>query len=90
MLRCVLARLKLRASDCVLVEDMLVNQKAARAIGMRTVWMQRYLDGRYRGPPHAGRPPNLGAKPRPAGVHPCPSPRYVRAKIHTLHTLLTL
>jgi putative hydrolase of the HAD superfamily len=27
----------------VLVEDTLVHQKAARAVGMGTVWMQRWL-----------------------------------------------
>ena len=36
-------------SRCVLVEDTLVHLKAARSIGMRTVWMQRYLGGRFRG-----------------------------------------
>ncbi len=42
MLRMVLARLRLRAERCVLVEDTLVHQKAARRIGMKTVWMQRW------------------------------------------------
>jgi len=43
MLRHVLARRQLRACDCVLVEDTLIHQKSARALGMRTVWMQRWL-----------------------------------------------
>jgi len=43
MFRHVLARLGLRAADCVLVEDTLEHQKAARSIGMRTVWMQRWM-----------------------------------------------
>lgn len=43
MFRHLLARLQLRASDCVLVEDTLVHQKAARRVGLRTVWMQRWL-----------------------------------------------
>lgn len=30
---------------CVLVEDTLEHQKAARQLGMTTVWMQRYLKG---------------------------------------------
>lgn len=45
MFRMVLARLKLQASRCVLVEDTLVHQKTARGLGMDTVWMQRWLRG---------------------------------------------
>jgi putative hydrolase of the HAD superfamily len=86
------ARLKVRTSDCVLVEDMLENQKAARGIGMRTAWMQRYLEGRYRGHLRvgAGSGANNGAHSREVGVHPCPSPRYVYAKIKSLQSLLSL
>jgi putative hydrolase of the HAD superfamily len=43
MLRHVLARRRLRPADCVLVEDTLVHQKSARALGLKTVWMQRWL-----------------------------------------------
>lgn len=43
MFRLVLARLGLRASDCVLVEDTLIHQKRARGLGLQTVWMQRWL-----------------------------------------------
>jgi putative hydrolase of the HAD superfamily len=43
MLRRVAARLKVPPSRCVLVEDTLVHQKAARRLGMRTVWLQRWL-----------------------------------------------
>jgi putative hydrolase of the HAD superfamily len=43
MLRHVLARHRLRATDCVLVEDTLIHQKSARALGIKTVWMQRWL-----------------------------------------------
>lgn len=42
MLRALAARLKVRPSRCTLVEDTLVHQKAARSIGMQTVWMQRW------------------------------------------------
>ena len=42
MLRRVAARLKVHPSRCVLVEDTLVHQKAARRVGMATVWMQRW------------------------------------------------
>jgi putative hydrolase of the HAD superfamily len=92
MLRHVTARLKVRPSDCVLVEDMLDNQKSARGIGMRTAWMQRYLDGRFDGHlrmgTHGGA--NFGRRAAKVGVHPCPSPRYVCAKIRSLQELLTL
>jgi putative hydrolase of the HAD superfamily len=92
MFRHLVARLKVRASDCVLVEDVLENQRAARRIGMGTAWMQRYLEGRYRGHLRIGigAGSNNGSRPREVGVHPCPSPRYVCAKIKSLHTLLRM
>jgi putative hydrolase of the HAD superfamily len=92
MFRRILAKLKLRAVDCVLVEDVLANQKAARGIGMCTAWMQRYLEGRYRGPLRGGASSgfNNASRTGEVGVHPCPSPRYVCAKINSLHKLLTL
>ncbi|PTT91316.1 pyrimidine 5'-nucleotidase [Pelomonas sp. HMWF004] len=43
MFRMVLARLKLRPTQCVLVEDTLIHQKTAHGLGLRTVWMQRWL-----------------------------------------------
>ena len=42
MLRTLLARLRVPASRCVLVEDTLQHQKAARRVGLKTVWMQRW------------------------------------------------
>ena len=92
MFRHIAAKLKARLSDCVLVEDMLENQKAARGLGMRTAWMQRYLGGRFRGHLRFGASggSNDGLRRREVGVHPCPSPRYVCAKIKTLQKLLTL
>jgi putative hydrolase of the HAD superfamily len=45
MLRRLLAMLRATPSRCVLVEDTLEHQKAARQVGMRTVWMQRWLRG---------------------------------------------
>lgn len=72
MLRFVAAQLKLQPSRCVLVEDTLEHQKAARRIGMRTVWMRRYLR-------HAARPK--------VGVHPCARPPYVCARIDALQAL---
>ena len=43
MLRALAARLRVSPARCVLVEDTLVHQKAARSVGMQTVWMQRWL-----------------------------------------------
>ena len=59
MLRWVAAQLRVPPSRCVLVEDTLVHQKAARRVGMDTVWMQRWLPpGRarqHRLPAYVGR-----------------------------------
>nr|WP_249937379.1 HAD-IA family hydrolase [Roseateles sp. DAIF2] len=43
MLRWLAARYRLPLARCVLVEDTLVNQKCAHALGMGTVWMQRWV-----------------------------------------------
>ncbi len=45
MLRRLVASLGAVPSQCVLVEDTLEHQKAARRVGLRTVWMQRWLRG---------------------------------------------
>jgi putative hydrolase of the HAD superfamily len=50
MFRHLLARLKLRAADCTLVEDTLVHQKSAHRVGMKTVWMQRWVRAAPHGP----------------------------------------
>jgi len=51
MLRRVAVRLRVHPSRCILVEDTLVHQRAARRIGMRTVWMQRFARrGTHGGP----------------------------------------
>ena len=54
MLRRVAARLRVPPARCVLVEDTLQHQKAARRVGMGTVWMQRWMAPARRRP--AGRP----------------------------------
>lgn len=60
MLRVVLARHRLPAHRCVLVEDTVANLKSARRLGLRTVWMQHYLRHNPHGPelglPLHGRP----------------------------------
>jgi putative hydrolase of the HAD superfamily len=88
MFRHVLARLRLRPEACVLVEDTLMHQKAAHGLGMRTVWMQRYLDGRFRGTLRDGI--NKGRKDTKVGVHPCHNPPYVYARIKSLQSLRAL
>lgn len=45
MLQRTAARLRVAPAQCVLVEDTLEHQKSARAVGMRTVWMQRWIRG---------------------------------------------
>ncbi|HMN76341.1 MAG TPA: pyrimidine 5'-nucleotidase [Burkholderiaceae bacterium] len=61
MLRRLAAQLGVPASRCVLIEDTLAHQKAARSVGMRTVWMQRWARKAARSHPaaarHAVRPP---------------------------------
>ena len=72
MFRHVLARLKRVPSRCVLVEDTLAHQKAARRVGMRTVWMQGYL----------GPASNPGRQ-----VQPGRRPPYVCARIKRIQAL---
>ncbi|MDF3037136.1 MAG: putative hydrolase [Paucimonas sp.] len=43
LLRRLLAKERKRAHQCILVEDTARNLKAAKALGMRTVWVTRYL-----------------------------------------------
>lgn len=89
MFRYIAAKLKVRPVDCVLVEDTLEHQKSARGLGMQTVWMQRYLEGRFRGssPGRADHGLNHGRKTREVDVHPCRKPAYVCARIKSLHQL---
>lgn len=44
MLRKLLASYRVKAQRCILVEDSLANLKSAKALGLRTVWINRYLD----------------------------------------------
>lgn len=73
MFRALLARLKVPAGCCVLVEDTLVHQKAARAEGLRTVWMQRWTMRASHGPE--------------VGVYLHRRPTYVCARIRSLQQL---
>lgn len=80
MFRHVAARLKTPPSRCVLVEDTLAHQRSARGIGMRTVWMQRYLRGAVHVSGHQVK----------VGVHPCHKPAYVCARIKRIQPLRSL
>lgn len=77
LLRAVARRLGVRPTECVLVEDSLANQKSAHAIGMRTVWMQRWLRAGSSHGPEAGH----GLRRRPG---------YVCARISALTQLQRL
>lgn len=76
MFKHLLARLKLPARRCVLVEDTLAHQRVAWGLGLRTVWMQRYLGRSAHGPE--------------AGARRHRRPAYVCARIHSLQKLRVL
>jgi putative hydrolase of the HAD superfamily len=80
MLRWTAARLRVHPARCVLVEDTLQHQKAAFALGMCTVWMQRWArEARKR----LAQPPKVGVY-----LHRRPS--YVCARIFSLGELRRL
>ena len=77
MLRWIAARLKVPPSRCVLVEDTLQHQKSAFSIGMRTVWMQRWM--------RVAQKRRAGA--HKVGVYLHRRPAYVCARIFSLREL---
>ena len=77
MLRRVAVRLGVVPGRCVLVEDTLVHQKAARRIGMATVWMQRWTR-------QAAKHIHPGGE---VGVYLHRKPAYVCARISSLQQL---
>lgn len=54
MLRHVAVRLRVPTTRCILVEDTLAHQKSACRVGMRAVWMQRWLRHNQHGPEVGG------------------------------------
>ncbi|HET9821257.1 MAG TPA: pyrimidine 5'-nucleotidase [Burkholderiaceae bacterium] len=80
MLRWIAARLKVPPARCVLVEDTLVHQKAARRVGMATVWMQRWVR-------RAAKHVTHGSK---VGVYLHRKPVYVCARINSLQALCAM
>jgi len=77
MLKRIAVRLGVSPSRCVLVEDTLSHQKAARSIGMSTVWMQRWTRQAAK---HV-------APPLKVGVYLHRKPVYVCARITSLQQL---
>jgi putative hydrolase of the HAD superfamily len=51
MLRRLLKKHGIAPRRCILVEDTLENLKSARRLGVRTVWLTRYLPNKLKGPP---------------------------------------
>ena len=90
------ARLKVPAHRCVLVEDTLAHQRSARRVGMRTVWMQRYLNANLRASLRTALSPvQIGAEKSAqssakVSVHPCRKPPYVCARIKSIQRLSSL
>ena len=76
MFQALAARLKVHPRRCVLVEDTLAHQKSAHGLGMRTVWMQRYVRRNSHGPE--------------VGVYVHRKPAYVHARIRSLQKLRRL
>ncbi|MEO8923385.1 MAG: pyrimidine 5'-nucleotidase [Caldimonas sp.] len=85
MLRRVAVQLRVLPSRCVLVEDTLVHQKAAHRVGMRAIWMQRYLGGRFRGT--LRNETNAGSQRDATRRRKYLKPAYVYAKIGALRQL---
>jgi putative hydrolase of the HAD superfamily len=80
MLRHLAAVLKVPPSRCVLVEDTLDHQRAARSIGMRTVWMLGY----------ARRAAREATAQRGTSAVRWPKPGYVCARIDRIQQLRAL
>ncbi|HWV64175.1 MAG TPA: pyrimidine 5'-nucleotidase [Oxalicibacterium sp.] len=68
MLRRLLAREKLPAGRCILVEDTVVNLKAARELGLRTAWITQYLAPEVARHVHPGSGATAAATKRPIYV----------------------
>ncbi len=85
MLRVVLARLRLVPARTVLVEDTVGHLRAARRVGMQTVWMQRYLrDELRRDLRDKSRAKGTGPE---VGIHLRRKPAFVCARIKSLQEL---
>ena len=85
MLRKLLARERVSARRCVLVEDTADNLKAAKALGMRTAWITQYLPANPNLRQLAGNLPPPRATKRPIYVDvKVQSVRQLPAMLHRL------
>jgi putative hydrolase of the HAD superfamily len=83
LLRKILARERIAAHRCILVEDTVGTLKAAKALGLRTVWITRYLAAA----PHVpGATAALGPVLSP--VNPAKRPVYVDVKVKSIGKLV--
>ena len=90
MLRRVAARLRVRAVRAACWSRTRWSTRRRRArIGMRTVWMQRYLGGRFRGALRDARATPAPTR-RQSAFDAVPKPPYVCARIGSLRQLLRL
>jgi len=78
LLRKLLAKERGVAGRCVLVEDTADNLKAAKAVGLRTVWVTRYL---------AQRPDLRSGAPSPLPPKLARRPAYVDVKVQSVRQL---
>ena len=67
-LRKLLARLRLPAGQCILVEDTVQTLKAAKSLGLRTAWVTQYLDLSSYSTQHDKRATGVVASKRPIYV----------------------
>ncbi len=84
LLRKLIARERTTAGRCVLVEDTLENLKNAKALGLRTVWVTRYLAAQQARTRRGGGAADATAPALPARL-PCPP--YVDVKIKSVRQL---
>ena len=78
MLRKLLAKERLEARRCILVEDTTVNLKAAKAVGLRTAWVTSHLAAQHARQARAAQlPPPMFTK----------HPLYVDVKVKSIRQL---
>jgi putative hydrolase of the HAD superfamily len=78
LLRKLLAKERISARRCVLVEDTVINLKAAKTLGLRTVWVTQYLA------PHPNLQKQTGHLPSPTLTK---RPFYVDVKVKSIRQL---
>ena len=84
LLRKIMRREKLVPASTVLVEDTIANLKAAHALGLRTVWITRYLKVHPEHNALAGRAVGRAVPPTST---PVKRPRFVDVKVQSLGQL---